>query len=922
MKSILIFIFCISSSILVHAQSFSEYDSLTSNVGAPKDLDLADLDNDGDLDILQASTKKANISWLENLGNGKYLDHVIEEAEIYSPENIVSGDIDNDGDLDIVVTSQKSPRLVLFENKGKNSFAYIPLDSRNEAYGLCLLDIDNDDLLDIAYGVNDENGSVYLLYNNGNFDFTVDTLLKDRGLELELFANDTDSDGIGELFTWSSRVGKIGVIDSIGLDFTDTILSEIITELVDLTFSDINGDGMLDLIPSANPVIYEDRPFTYFLNDGNGAFQAQVFPFLDPRGAYSTDFDNDGDNDIILVTRSNDFLFLNNNSNVSLSIDTINDIESEAILLKGGDMNGDGKDEFVAINGFDKITIYHQEVLSLRSKTIASFTDIFSPNGITKSDLNNDGKVEIIGYSAAEKSAVIFICDSGGVYTGFKFIELPPSTSFIYGFQDLSFQDINNDGLQDIIAGANIAAADMLIYINQGDFNFERVNINTLYNSTEALAGDDINNDGNIDIVASVNSGESIILATNTGNLDFSFSVITDDLTNVYEINLVDINGDNTLDIIAFYGDDEDRCAIIESSGNGNFAITQDGLYGKIIEDLDSDGDLDIIGYNNSEVVAYYNDGNSQFRQESLFFVSRPHENDFLYASDINDDDLLDIISLDEGTTSSVYYSLQNNDSTFSNPIRLNVDLGFVSVKQLLTTDFDFDGDEDLAMVATDSYYKFGLYENLIINCTVEGEDQIINSCGTYILEDGTSIDQSTTFTSTEYNTFGCDSIIYYDITIVNTDTTIVQMENTLEVLETSNATFQWINCDNDFSPIQGETNASFEADSTGNYAVILTKEGCVDTSACVFVQTTSTNDFGGKVNIKTFPNPAKDKLNIKGLPVGGTITIQDVNGKVITTYDINAAQMELPITAFQTGIYFMKVFTEGESKVLTFMKH
>jgi hypothetical protein len=53
-------------------------------------------------------------------------------------------------------------------------------------------------------------------------------------------------------------------------------------------------------------------------------------------------------------------------------------------------------------------------------------------------------------------------------------------------------------------------------------------------------------------------------------------------------------------------------------------------------------------------------------------------------------------------------------------------------------------------------------------------------------------------------------------------------------------ASYQWVDCDNAFAPILGEISQSFTATVTGNYAVEIEVNGCVDTSACELI------DFSG----------------------------------------------------------------------------
>lgn len=57
-------------------------------------------------------------------------------------------------------------------------------------------------------------------------------------------------------------------------------------------------------------------------------------------------------------------------------------------------------------------------------------------------------------------------------------------------------------------------------------------------------------------------------------------------------------------------------------------------------------------------------------------------------------------------------------------------------------------------------------------------------------------------------------------------------------------AAYQWVDCDSAFAPISGETNQSFTAIVTGNYAVEINVLGCVDTSACELIDFTGLEEL------------------------------------------------------------------------------
>lgn len=59
-----------------------------------------------------------------------------------------------------------------------------------------------------------------------------------------------------------------------------------------------------------------------------------------------------------------------------------------------------------------------------------------------------------------------------------------------------------------------------------------------------------------------------------------------------------------------------------------------------------------------------------------------------------------------------------------------------------------------------------------------------------------------------------------------------------------SGATYQWLDCDNNYAVINGETNQSYTPAVTGNYAVEVNMNGCVDTSACFLVDYTGIEEL------------------------------------------------------------------------------
>jgi len=118
----------------------------------------------------------------------------------------------------------------------------------------------------------------------------------------------------------------------------------------------------------------------------------------------------------------------------------------------------------------------------------------------------------------------------------------------------------------------------------------------------------------------------------------------------------------------------------------------------------------------------------------------------------------------------------------------------------------------------------------------------------------GTFIDVLSSVTS------GCDSTVTTNLTVESPiDLTINSILGDLNVGE-SGATYQWIDCDNGNSEINGEIGQTFTPLVNGNYAVEVTVNNCTETSLCFLV------DFVGLEEIGNLPNNSKKLLKITDL--------------------------------------------------------
>ena len=114
----------------------------------------ADMDGDGDMDIVSASYSDDTIAWYENNGA---TDPSCSAANIATSADgatsVFVADMDNDGDMDIVSASFNDDAIAWYENNGAADPSFTAADiatSADNPYSVFAADMDNDGDMDIV----------------------------------------------------------------------------------------------------------------------------------------------------------------------------------------------------------------------------------------------------------------------------------------------------------------------------------------------------------------------------------------------------------------------------------------------------------------------------------------------------------------------------------------------------------------------------------------------------------------------------------------------------------------------------------------------------------------------------------------------------------------------------------------------------
>jgi hypothetical protein len=184
------------------------------------------------------------------------------------------------------------------------------------------------------------------------------------------------------------------------------------------------------------------------------------------------------------------------------------------------------------------------------------------------------------------------------------------------------------------------------------------------------------------------------------------------------------------------------------------------------------------------------------------------------------------------------------------------------------------------------------------------------------------NLSTSGTYIQTFNSANGCDSNVTLQLYVKQVYTTIVMLSSVTMMINALNATYQWVDCDNNFTPIANETNPIFTPDHDGNYACIVTQNGCIDTSICVNIVGTSLNENDDTNDILIYPNPVEDVLTIKNnLQNVISVELMNLNGQVLNSYISSSQEILINMESLSKSVYYIRLLTDDKVRIYKIIK-
>jgi hypothetical protein len=295
------------ASVLLGNGDGSFQDQLSAAAGHPNALAVGDFNGDGRLDVVaagyDASKNTGQLVVLLGLGDGRYtVGQTLDIGNFLS--SVAVGDFNGDGKLDIAVTSQFDNSVIVLLGNGDGTFtAQSPISVGTQPTAITAGDFNGDGKLDLAV-TNSLDGTVSVLLGTGHGGFAPAVNYSVGASPSAIVAADFNNDGILDLATANSGDGTVSLLTGQGAaghgdgTFAATGTFAVGDGPSSLVAGDFNGDHFADLAVANR----NSSDVSVLLNDTEGGFAPQArysvtsvpHPASGPSAIVAADFNHDG----------------------------------------------------------------------------------------------------------------------------------------------------------------------------------------------------------------------------------------------------------------------------------------------------------------------------------------------------------------------------------------------------------------------------------------------------------------------------------------------------------------------------------------------------------------------------------------------------------------------------------------------------
>jgi len=492
-------------------------------IGNPlwRDIALADMDVDGDLDLIVLDNTHVHI--VENAGAPPFAAPVTTSWPMFTDNRRVAvADLDHDGLQDVLAIGASTASLGFRLGNGARSLEGAAMRTEgltDPPLDLAVADLDGDLLPEIvvsrAFGVD--------LFKRAN---AVSPLARStRNLQNaspRVGVADVNGDGLLDAYASSAASAAVEVLYNLGpagLAPTASAFALGAQPDGEVIFADLVGDDTPDLAyvsGSTNELKIVEGARALGCSKPHPATSLPPLPFT-PEAAFAGDLDNDGWPDLAVVHDANQIRMVLSHGGLEFEAGAEHDLSGFGIARVLGveiaDFDGDGaNDLFVFGKDLQLQTLYVLYTSDGNLPYNASVSETIAGVEVRASDvadIDHDGDLDVLLASMSASQVVYLVNDGASLGLHFE-VDLPAF--------DARFLDYNADGFVDYAVG--LTTDQIALYRGRGDGQFDadgRINTPTGLQSTRLVA-EDLDGNGFDDLIAVLENDVLVLRFDDTGS--------------------------------------------------------------------------------------------------------------------------------------------------------------------------------------------------------------------------------------------------------------------------------------------------------------------------------------------------------------------------------------------------------------------